>query len=491
MNLSRQSLPAIRETGLIKPPAERFELEEKVLQFGTGVLLRGLPDYFIDKANRRGLFNGRVVVVKSTDSGDAGVFDRQDSLYTLCVRGIEDGKKVEENIICSAISRVLAAKDHWHEILALARRPEMRIVISNTTEVGIQLVGDDIRAAPPVSFPGKLLAFLTERYRAFGGSPESGMVIIPTELVVDNGNKLAGILKELALMNQLEPDFLSWMERHCRFCNSLVDRIVPGKPDAGTLEQLQHDLGYKDELLTVCEVYRLWAIEGDEQVRSVLSFRDADEGVIIASDIEIYRELKLRMLNATHTLSCGLAVLAGFTTVKKGMDDAAFAGFVADLMMKEIAPSIPYEPARENAREFGIKVLDRFRNPHLQHQWISITMQYTSKMKSRVVPVLMEHYRHHREPPAHIALGFAAWLLFMRTEKKDGWDDRSVYMMALWANRSSEEVVIKALGDETLWGVDLLLFNGFPEAVLEQLDILMNKGALTAIAIMTMKKNIV
>ena len=140
-----------------------FELPEKVLQFGTGVLLRGLPDYFIDKANRQGLFNGRVVVVKSTESGDAGGFDRQDGLYTLCVRGIGDGRKVEENIICSAISRVLSARDQWKEILALAHRPEMQIVISNTTEVGIQLVEDDIRREPPVSFPGKLLGFLYER----------------------------------------------------------------------------------------------------------------------------------------------------------------------------------------------------------------------------------------------------------------------------------------------------------------------------------------
>ena len=489
MNLSKENLSEIRETGLVKPGAALFGLPEKVLQFGTGVLLRGLPDYFIDKANRQGLFNGRVVVVKSTDSGDAGVFDRQDGLYTLCVRGIDDGRKVEENIICSAISRVLSAKDHWKEILALAHRPEMQIVISNTTEVGIQLVEDDIRREPPASFPGKLLGFLYERYRASGGSPESGMVIVPTELIVDNGEKLAGIVMELAKMNQLEADFLLWLERHCSFCSSLVDRIVPGRPDAGTLQQLQRDLGYTDELLAVAEVYRLWAIEGGEELKPVLSFGAADEGVIIGPDIAIYRELKLRMLNGTHTLSCGLAVLAGFTTVKKGMDDAAFAAFISDLMMKEIAPSIPYRPAAEQARDFGLKVLDRFRNPHLQHQWMSITMQYSSKMKSRVIPVLLEHYKHHSDAPAHISLGFAAFLLFMRAEKKEGWDEKAGYFADWWARYPAEDVVMKALGDESLWGVDLLLLKGFPEAVLEQLDILMNKGALTAIALLTMKKS--
>src|ERR1700761_4995305 len=257
MNLSKENLSAIRETGLIKPGAAMFGLPEKVIQFGTGVLLRGLPDYFIDKANRRGRFNGRVVVVKSTDSGDAGAFDRQDGLYTLCVRGIEDGRKVEENIVNSAISRVLSARDQWAEILALAHNPEMQIVISNTTEVGIQFVEDDIRRNPPVSFPGKLLAFLYERYKAFGGSPESGMVIVPTELIVDNGKKLAAIVKELTQMNALEADFLLWMETHCHFCSSLVDRIVPGKPDAASLHQLTHDLGYTDDLPSISEVYLL------------------------------------------------------------------------------------------------------------------------------------------------------------------------------------------------------------------------------------------
>lgn len=491
MNLSKENLTAIREVRLIKPGPALFDLPEKVLQFGTGVLLRGLPDYFIDKANRQGVFNGRVVVVKSTDSGDAGAFDRQDGLYTLCVRGIENGRKMEENIICSAISRVMSAKDQWREILSLARKPEMQVVVSNTTEVGIQLVEDDIGREPPVSFPGKLLAFLYERYEAFGGSAKSGMVIVPTELIVDNGKKLQGIIREMAGKSGLAADFGVWLERYCHFCSSLVDRIVPGRPDAATLQQLEHDLGYTDGLLAVCEVYRLWAIEGGEEVKKVLSFADVDEGVIIEPDIEIYRELKLRMLNATHTLSCGLAVLAGFTTVKKGMDDPAFSAFISDLMMKEIAPAIPYAPARENgvAREFGLKVLDRFRNPHLQHQWMSITMQYSSKIKSRVVPVLLEHYKNHSKPPLHISLGFAAFLLFMRAGKKEGWDDKAGYFADLWARYPAADVVTKALGDTALWEVDLLLLKGFPESVQEQLDILLTKGALTAIALLTLKKN--
>jgi tagaturonate reductase len=514
MNLSKDNLATIKTPGVIKPGKDIFTLPEKVLQFGTGVLLRGLPDYFIDKANRQGVFNGRIVVVKSTDSGDAGAFDRQDGLYTLCVRGIEQGKKTEENIICSAISRVLSARDQWQEILRCAHNPEMQVIISNTTEVGIQLVKEDVLVRDgnpagdetlvagdvgrrvPVSFPGKLLAFLYERYQAFKGSPASGMVVVPTELIVDNGKKLAAIVKELAQISQLEAGFTGWLEEHCRFCSSLVDRIVPGKPDAATLTQLQQDLGYQDDLLAISEVYRLWAIQGDEKVQSVLSFAKADPGVIIRPDIEIFRELKLRLLNGTHTLSCGLAFLAGHATVKNAMDDPGFSSFVADLMLKEIAPAIPYQLPLQEAQDFGLQVLDRFRNPHIQHQWISITMQYSSKMRMRNIPVLLQHYKEQGAPLPHFSLGFAAYLLFMKAVKKEGEhykgeyrghaypinDDKAGYYFELWKDHSPEEVVTLALKDKNLWGEDLTLLKGFEESVREDLTILINKGAAAALA---------
>jgi len=450
------------------------------LQFGTGVLLRGLPDYFIDKANRQGVFNGRVVVVKSTDAGDSSSFDSQDGLYTLCVRGIEGGKKIEENIINSSISRVLSAKSQWKDILQCAHNPSMQVIISNTTEVGIRLVEEDIRQEPPASFPGKLLAFLYERYKFCGGSKEGGMVIVPTELIVDNGKKLAAIVRELAAFNKLEQAFVDWLAGACRWCSSLVDRIVPGKPSS--LQQLQQELGYTDELLSISEVYRLWAIEGDEKVQSVLSFQAADAGVIIKPDIEIYRELKLRMLNGTHTLSCGLAYLAGFVTVKDAMEDAGFAAFVSNLMLKEIAPAIPYTIPAEQSHAFGLQVLDRFRNPHLQHQWISITMQYSSKMKMRNVPVLLEHYRHHSTPPPLFALGFAAYLLFMKGGDYKVNDDKAEYFAGLWKQYQPDELVDKVLADASLWDTDLSVLSGFAAAVKEDLHALINKGALSALA---------
>lgn len=491
MILSRFTLKNIQKDNIDVPAESVFELPEKVLQFGTGVLLRGLPDYFIDKANKQGIFNGRIVVVKSTDAGDAGVFDKQDGLYTLCVRGIDNGQKTEENIICGSISRVLSAKEEWSKVLQCAYNPEMNIILSNTTEVGIQLVHDDIGKYPPVSYPGKLLAFLHERYKAFKGSPESGMVIVPTELIPDNGKKLEAIVLELAHLNGLEGSFIEWLENSNHFCNSLVDRIVPGKPDVTTKEQLEAVFGYKDDLLTMSEVYRLWAIEGNEHVQSVLSFAKADKGVIVAPDINSYRELKLRLLNGTHTLSCGLAFLAGFNTVKNAMDDAAFSRFITDLMLAEIADAIPYELPAGKAQEFGMQVLDRFRNPHIEHQWISITMQYSSKMRMRNIPVLLNYYKTHNTVPECIALGFAAYLLFMKAVKIENdkyWgesggryypinDDKVAYFYELWRLHSPNDLTDTVLQNESIWGADLSQLNGFAASVKEKLQSLISEGA--------------
>lgn len=490
MHLSKKNLANIPDARVVKPNGSMFTLPEKILQFGTGVLLRGLPDYFIDKANRNGIFNGRIVVVKSTDAGDTNAFDEQDNLYTLCIWGIEQGKKIEENIICSAISRVLSAKHQWLEILQCAHKPLLKIIISNTTEAGLQLVKEDISQQPPVSFPAKLTAFLSERYKAFRGSPASGMVIIPTELVTDNGKKLQAMVLELAAFNNLSDSFIEWVKNHNRFCNSLVDRIVPGKPDVVAKKVIESELGYTDELMAVCEVYRLWAIEGDEQVRSVLSFAEADKNVIIAPDIEIYKELKLRLLNCTHTLCCGPAFLSGFTTVKEAMDNTSFATFMEALMMKDIAPAIPCNLPENAAYDFGMQVLDRFRNPHIKHEWINITLYYSLKMKMRMLPVLQRYYVLYNKVPEYIAAGFAAYLLFMKaTKQQDGKyfgesngkpypinDEHAVWYYELWQQTDINKIVAETLQNKTLWDTDLSQLNGFADAVTAKLQLYIKEG---------------
>ena len=487
------------------PGEELFQLPEKVLQFGTGVLLRGLPDYFINKANNKGIFNGRIVVVKSTSQGDASWFNKQDGLYTQCIRGIENDLVTEENYINASISRVLNAQEDWEAILKCAHDQNIQVIISNTTEVGIQLVKDNINQHPPVSYPGKLLAFLYERYKAFSGSDKCGLVIIPTELIPDNGKKLESIVLELAHLNGLNDDFIEWMEQSNYFCNSLVDRIVPGKPDEAILNELEHMLGYEDQLMIMSEVYRLWAIEGDTKIKEVLSFAKADDSVIIENNIDIYRELKLRLLNGTHTLSCGLAFLSGFNTVKEAMDDEGFYSFISELMLQEIAPSIPYEIDKKVSFEFGSKVLDRFRNPFIKHHWLSITMQYSSKMKLRCIPVLMKHYQKFATVPQLFAFGFAAYLYFMKpvTVKEGKYygdylsnpylinDDQAAVFYKRWAGLSVVTLVKEVLSDQVFWGEDLTLLNGFQQAVTEHLNLMMDIGLNEALESVIHKKAIV
>jgi len=488
MILSKDNLNLIASENVVVPNPQIFDLPEKVLQFGTGVLLRGLPDYFIDKANREGVFNGRIAVVKSTGANTTE-FDAQDSLYTLCVRGIENGIPVSENIISSAISRVIAAEKDWQVILEIAKSEELQLIVSNTTEVGIQYVEESVQMNPPTSFPAKLLAVLYERYQAFNGQPDKGLVIVATELIPDNGKKLGEIVLKLAHYNHLEANFMAWLVQANHFCNSLVDRIVPGKPDAVSYQALQEELGYQDTLLSMTEPYRLWAIEGGRHIAEVLSFATVDEGIVIAEDIEIYRELKVRLLNGTHTLSSGIAFLLGIDTVKNAMNNELVTNYIEILMANEIGPAIPYKIDKKQTDAFANSVKDRFTNPSIEHLWTSIAFQYSMKMKIRILPLLLNYYKIFNQVPVNIALGFAAYLAFSRAQRKEnnlyfGLDNGASYRLNddsapyLFEKYSQNQVsfVEEVLADSTFWGADLNQLSGFVPAVKAQYQAILEEG---------------
>lgn len=491
MKLSKANLKNITSGEIIIPSEKIFELPEKILQFGTGMLLRGLPDYFIDKANRAGIFNGRIVVVKSTSRGDASIFGEQDGLYTVCRRGISGGKNFEENTISSAISRVLIANSQWQDILDCAHNPDMKIIISNTTEMGVRLVkDDDIKKTPPLSFPGKLLAFLYERFKIFNGSGDSGFIIIPTELLPDNGKVLKSIVTELAGLNNLGDDFVEWLHNANHFCSSLVDRIVTGMPSPEERNEIFNKLGFEDGLLTVTEVYGLWAIEGDKSIKEELSFSDVNSEVKIEPDINIYRELKLRLLNATHTLSSGIAFLAQIDTVKDAMNHQFMSGFIERLMNDEIAPSIPIDIPKEVKQQFANDVLDRFRNPYLEHHWKTIAQNISQKMKLRCLPLLEKHYQSSDTLLPLMTLGFAAWIVYIKAVKEEdgkyfGRANGNYYLIddakgekyyPLFNSKSSDEAVKEILQDKDHWGRDLTTFPGFYDAIIENVKSILKSG---------------
>jgi tagaturonate reductase len=507
MILSKATIAEIPASpGLQIPDKSTFELPEKVLQFGTGVLLRGLPDFIINKVNNKGVFNGRIVVVKSTSTGGTDAFTEQDGLYTVCIRSVEEGKKTEENHIVTSISRVLTAATEWEEILLCAANEEMEIIISNTTELGITLVKDNVHATPPISFPGKLLAFLYQRFKIFNGDPSKGMVVVPTELITSNADKLLSIVLELAHQNGLEVAFIDWLENSNYFCNSLVDRIVPGKFGKEEQASVQSALGYQDDLMIMSESYALWAIQsGSEKVSKTLSFANEADGVVIAPDINKFRELKLRLLNGSHTFSCGLATLAGFTTVKEAMADDNFAGFITNLMNEEIVPAITSENiSKEDAARFAAKVLDRYRNPFIEHAWTAICTQYSSKMYMRNVALIQEYAQRFDNVAPLMSLGMAAHILYMRgQEKEDGKyygtvgeksylinDENAPWYSKNWEAKDTSAVVASILGNEDIWKTNLNAIKGFADEVSHWLNLLLEKGTMDVLKQVNKQKTI-
>ncbi len=452
-------------------------LPEKILQFGTGVLLRGLCNEHIDKANKMGVFNGKIVVVKSTDKGDTLAFDLQDSLYTVCVKGIKDDAIINYDNINASISRVINANTHWNSILELASSESLEIIISNTTEVGIQLVNESITASVPKSFPAKVLGFLYERFRK---APHLKTIIIPTELVVDNGLKLKEICIELSNINTLGSEFMEWFEQNVTFCNSLVDRIVPGKPEKSTLH-------YQDDLICMAEAYNLWAIEGNEYIKNKLSFETVNEDVVVEPNIEKFRELKLRLLNGTHTLSCGLGFLNGKNLVRENMEDPTASHFVETLMLEELALALPLSIDKKTYTDFGSEVLSRFKNPFINHKLIDITVQYSAKMKMRNIPLLLEYSNRYQSIPNLFCKGFAGYLLFMKAIKTENGKyfgtrnneyypiqcDKAGVLAEAWEkSNSTKELVNVVLKNTELWGEDLSKLLDFEAKVLGELNLI-------------------
>lgn len=468
MKLTRSILQEIDGVDrLILPTEEQLGYPEKVLQFGTGVLLRGLPDQYISEANRAGKFQGRVVVVKSTQQGTTDDFADQDGLYTLCVKGIDNGKLVNQAYVNAAISRVLSAVEDWTVILEFAKSNDLSVVTSNTTEVGIVYTEENIFDGVPTSFPGKLLAILHARFVHFNGDLSKGLVMVPAELIEENGTKLADILNRLATHNQLGEAFSHWLNQANSICNTLVDRIVPGKLSAADQAATEAELGFSDALMIMAEPFGLWAIEStDQRVIDALGFCDEEKGCRVVPSIQKFKELKLRMLNASHTFSCGVSMLAGMEFVKDSMNNEAIQSFISQLALEEIAAAITGdEISPAEATAFGKAVLDRFSNPFLEHKWVSISAQFTLKMKIRCLPLIIATQEKTGLLALKMLIGFSAYLVQMNLVNSDG----------LATSLSN------VLSDTETWGQDLTAIPGFLDKVLEMTASIQTSGILKTI----------
>jgi tagaturonate reductase len=456
--LSKHHLRKIPQHPSLSIPHEaQFQLPDKILQFGTGVLLRGLPDYFVEKANREGLFNGRIVVVKSTENGDISSFKNQDYLYTLHIKGIKKGEIIHERVICSAISNILSVQSNWSDILKAAANPSIQIIISNTTEAGLQYVEEKLTAEPSGSFPGKLLQCLYHRYLTLRQLPNDKLIILPTELLSDNGEILKGIIEKLIRFNGLPPAFETWMEQRVIFCNTLVDRIVPGKLSDNELHRSVQQYGYRDDNAIMCEPYALWAIAGTDEVAELLSFSKLNEEVKIVPDISEFKELKLRILNGSHTLLCAKAIAEGFETVYQAMSHPIFKTFAAELIFDEILPALPPEIKTETKMVFAQDIIDRFSNGNIEHQWKSIALQYPTKLTIRVIPLFKNYIHFYGKTPEKMAICIKEIIRFLLLHEEIQIDDvsKAAIQQINSTTLSEDEKVNVLLKEEKVWGTNL------------------------------------
>ena len=425
-------------------------LPERILQFGGGNFLRAFAGELIDQANGQGLDVGRIVVLQSVSRDRGAVVAEQDGLCTILTRGVEAGQVVDRPRILTSVSRALAAGDtaEWAEVLRLAAHRELRIVLSNTTEAGIKFDGE---AKPPqsraaASFPGKLCQVLYARWVALGGAQAPGLAMVPCELIEDNGTSLRTAVLAAAAAWDLPPAFHAWVTEANAFCDTLVDRIVPGAPkdDAPALAER---LGYDDRLLTIAEPYHLWAIRGPAWVRDILPLERVGN-VVWTDDLPSYRTRKVRVLNGAHTAMAAIGRLAGLATVGEVFNDAQVGGAIIRLLEREVVPTLAADEG------YVAAVLDRFRNPFLRHELSAISLNATAKWRVRLLPTLRDNVAAGRSSPLNIA-SLAALIAIYRGGRVAVQDEAGI--LAAWMRHAPDTRagLDALLADSALWGQDI------------------------------------
>ncbi len=467
---------------------------EKVLQFGEGNFLRAFVDDFIDIANEKAAFNGKVALVQPIAQGLTELINKQEGLYTLYLRGSEKGVKVDDKRVISAVSRCVNPYGEWDKVLELAKSDDLEIIVSNTTEAGI--VHDTESAfdqTPPVSFPAKLTRLLYERFTA--GKP--GIVMLSCELIDNNGKELLKCVNQYIDDWKLSEDFRAWVNEQNIFCSTLVDRIVPGRiRDPKEVEALAAANGYDDPLTDVGEVFGIWVIEGPDGLEDRLPFKKAGVPVIVVPDVTPYKKRKVRILNGAHTGFVLGAYLAGFDIVRDCMHDDTILGYMNQMLYDEVIPTLPLD--KKDLEDFARAVQDRFNNPFVNHELMSISLNSTSKWRARNMPTFLDYVKEKGELPPCLTTSFAAYVAFYsndiqelndkglvcRRPKGNEYtvsDDRWV-LEFYYAHRndSPEELIHAVMTNKEMWGQDLTEVPGFEQEAVRILKQIREEGALAA-----------
>ncbi|MBO6158521.1 MAG: tagaturonate reductase [Firmicutes bacterium] len=467
---------------------------EKVLQFGEGNFLRAFVDYFFDVANEKAGWNGKEVLVQPIAQGLTDYINKQEGLYTLYLRGRENGEKIDDKRVISSVSRCLNPYGQWDEVLKIASSDDLEIIVSNTTEAGI--VHDTESAFdqnPPISFPAKLTRFLYERFMA----KKPGIVMLSCELIDNNGKELLKCVHQYIDDWNLSSDFKKWIDEENIFCSTLVDRIVPGRiRDQEEVKRLAEENGYDDPLTDVGEVFGIWVIEGPEGLEERLPFKAAGVPVIVVPDVTPYKKRKVRILNGAHTGFVPGAYLAGFDIVRDCMQNETILGYMNKMLYEEVIPTLPLD--KEDCKQFASAVQDRFNNPFVNHELMSITLNSTSKWRARNMPTFLDYVETFGKLPPCLTTSFAAYVAFYsndiqsltdaglicRRPKGNEYtisDDRKVLEFFYdHKDDSAEDLVHAVMTNEDFWGQDLRQVNGFEEAVIRILKKIRAEGTLAA-----------
>ncbi len=458
---------------------------ERIVQFGEGNFLRAFANWMIHEMNKKANFDGGVVAIQPINQGLINMLNDQEGLYTLYLNGIKNGKAISEHQIIDCIQRGINPYEHYNAYLALADNPELRFVISNTTEAGIAYNPKDrLNDTPPSSFPGKLTALLHKRFQYFNGASDKGLIVIPCELIDRNGDNLKKIILQYAEDWSLGDEFIEWINEDNIFCNTLVDRIVPGYPRE-KMDAITQELGYKDNLVVEGEQFHLWVIEGPETVKEEIPAEACGLNIVFTDNMEPYRTRKVRILNGAHTTLVPVGYLYGIDKVRESLEDPVVGAFLKNAIFEEICPTL--DLPEDELTQFANDVLDRFRNPYLEHELISISLNSTSKYKTRVLPSVIEFIKRKNELPKRLLFSLAALIAFYKGERNGEAiplkDDQSAldFFSAQWATGDIPAIVKATLQNVNFWGEDLTEYDGLLELVTKNLENIVNKGMTTAI----------
>lgn len=431
----------------------------KILQFGEGNFLRAFVDWILQNLNDSGVINSDVAVVQPMPVGRVKDLEKQDGLYTVCLEGIDKGEKVQSRRIIDVLRDFINPFEEYDKYLAYAKSEDLEIVISNTTEAGIALDPSDTDfSICPKSFPGKLLALLKARYDHFGGDMSKGLAIIPCELIDHNGEELKKVLLELAGLAGMDAGFVDWLTAANHFTSTLVDRIVPGYP-RDTANEICEETGFADNNIVKGEIFHLWVLQKEPFIQEKLPADKSGLNVIFADDITPYKQRKVKILNGSHTSMVPVAYLCGIDTVRESVSDEHVGKFIQELVNDEIKPTINLPKDEMDA--FASSVIERFMNPFIRHELMSIALNSTTKFKTRLLPTYNDYRRKFGKSPKHILFSLASLIVFYRGKRGDediALADSPEYLQffkGLWELGSYLEIAKRTLSNLDMWEQDL------------------------------------